>query len=174
MDAFFNRQLAKKRELSLAFTLRESAKSGSKTSVTHHTVRREREELFFQKKKNRKKKAHTLEFLLHKQTNNYSRVPSVYKERRYIYREIERERERLFLSLRFDFSSRNTERDERQISYFFFFSEPPPPRKNKRKSASRRRRRRRRARREKALFWGIKNDVGRGRSAAAEIRLEGV
>jgi len=71
--------------------------------------------------------------LLHKQTNNYSRVPSVYKERRYIYREIERERERLFLSLRFDFSSRNTERDERQISYFFFLLRAAAPRKQKKK-----------------------------------------
>jgi len=169
VDAFFNRQLAKNEKRRERAFSRDSA---SKTSVIiTHSAEREREKLFSKKKKS-KKKAHTLEFLLHKQTNNYSRVPSVYKERRYIYREIERERERLFLSLRFDFSSRNTERDERQISYFFFFSEPPPP-ANKRKSASRRRRRRR-ARREKALFWGIKNDVGRGRSAAAEIRLEGV
>ena len=157
MDAFFNRQLAKKRELSLAFTLRESAKSGSKTSVTHHTVRREREELFFQKKKNRKKKAHTLEFLLHKQTNNYSRIPSVYKERRYIYREIERERERLFLSLRFDFSSRNTERDERQISYFFFLLRAAaPPQKQKKKRIEKKKKKKKKSEKREKLFWGDK------------------
>ena len=130
MDAFFNRQLAKNEKRRERAFSRDSA---SKTSVIiTHSAEREREKLFSKKKKS-KKKAHTLEFLLHKQTNNYSRVPSVYKERRYIYREIERERERLFLSLRFDFSSRNTERDERQISYFFFLLRAAAPRKQKKK-----------------------------------------
>lgn len=170
MDAFFNRQLAKKRELSLAFTLRESAKSGSKTSVTHHTVRREREELFFQKKKIEKKKRTLLNFCFtNKQTTTLAFLRFTRREGIYIYRE----REKGFsfrCALIFLLVIRRETRDK--FRTFFFFSEPPPP-ANKRKSASRRRRRRR-ARREKALFWGIKNDVGRGRSAAAEIRLEGV
>jgi len=152
VDAFFNRQLAKNEKRRERAFSRDSA---SKTSVIiTHSAEREREKLFSKKKKS-KKKAHTLEFLLHKQTNNYSRIPSVYKERRYIYREIERERERLFLSLRFDFSSRNTERDERQISYFFFFSEPPPPAKQKKKRIEKKKKKKKSEERE-SFFWGDK------------------
>ena len=185
--AFFNRQLAgtKKKREERAFSLLalyptgESASNRRKQQSSSHNARESQK-----KKIEKKKSAHYSHFLLftleffasqtNKQTTTLAFLRFTRREVIYIYIYKERERERLFPSLRFDFSSRNTERDERQISHFFSSQSRRPPRKNKRKSASRRRRRRRRARREKSFFGGIKNDVGRRRSAAAEIRLEGV
>jgi len=153
------------RELSLATAHRKHQSSS-------HTAQRERERSSFPKKKNRKKKRTLLNFCFtNKQTTTLAFLRFTRREGIYIERLREREKGFSFrCALIFLLVIRRETRDK--FRTFFFFSEPPPP-ANKRKSASRRRRRRR-ARREKALFWGIKNDVGRGRSAAAEIRLEGV
>jgi len=164
VDAFFNRQLAKneRRESFLSRYTRLRVHRRKHQSSSHKT----RES---PKKKIEKKSAHYSHFLLftleffasHTKPNfNYSRVPSVYKERSYIYIYIyiKREREKGYsprCALIFLLVIRRETRDKFRI--FFFFSEPPPPpQKQKKKRIEKKKKKKKKSEKREKLFWGDK------------------